>query len=100
VVKQVANVVIYYNKDYDESTEQAVLRVNELIQQIETLHVVKGVYIELLNQSSELMDLLNSPLSEIDIFYINKPIDNEFDNDLINQLSRAEQFEIKYFDKI
>ncbi|GLB58646.1 hypothetical protein [Cytobacillus sp. NCCP-133] len=95
-----ANVVIYYNCEQGESTEQAVLRVNELIQFLETHHIIKGVFLDIYNEGTELMELLNSPLSEIDMIYINKDIDNEFDKALIIQLSRAEQFEIKYIDKI
>jgi DUF1009 family protein len=90
----VSNVVIYYNCGQGESIEKAVSRVNELIQYLETHHVIKGVFLDNFNDSNELMDLLNSPLTEIDIIYIDKPIDNEFDNELINQLSRTEQFEI------
>lgn len=93
-MKQVSNLAIYYKKDQNEDTEQAIVRVNKLIQSLETHHTVKGVFVDLFNESTELMDLLNSQLSEIDIIYINKPIDNEFDNELIYQLSRNEQFEI------
>ena len=94
-----SNVAIYYKQDEEESTEHAVHRLNQFIQSIETHNVVLGVFIDSFNQSSELMDLLNSPLSEIEVIYMNKPLDNEFDNELINQLSRAEQFQIKLFDE-
>jgi len=96
----VANVVIYYNSDRDESTEQAVHRVNKLIQQLETHHVILGVFLDTYNQSTELMELLNSPLSELDLIYTNKPIENEFDKELIFQLSKTERFEIQYFNEI
>lgn len=99
-VKRVANVAIYYQKNKEESTEQAVLHVNELIQQLETHHVIKGVFLDTFNQSIELMELLNSPLSELDYIYLNKPLENEFDNELINQLTRTEQFEIRYFNRV
>ena len=46
------------------------------------------------------MELLNSPLSEIDYIFTNKPIVNEFDKELIIQLSRTEKFEIRYFDEM
>ncbi|MED3653984.1 hypothetical protein P4489_06530 [Heyndrickxia sporothermodurans] len=95
-----ANVAIYYQKNKEESTEQAVLHVNELIQQLETHHVIKGVFLDTFNQSIELMELLNSPLSELDYIYLNKPLENEFDNELINQLTRTEQFEIRYFNRV
>ena len=93
-MKQVANVAIYYQQLKEEDLAQAVDNVIRLIQQLETLHVIKGVFLDNFNESTELMDLLNSPLSEIDIIYINKPIINEFDNALISQLSRTEKFQI------
>ncbi|UHA60910.1 hypothetical protein KDJ21_004180 [Metabacillus litoralis] len=95
-----ANVAIYYQKNKEESTEQAVLHVNELIQQLETHHVIKGIFLDTFNQSIELMELLNSPLSELDYIYLNKPLENEFDNELINQLTRTEKFEIRYFNRV
>ncbi|TFB21463.1 hypothetical protein E3U55_09130 [Filobacillus milosensis] len=95
-----ANIAIYYQKNSNESTEQAVLRVNELIKQLETLHIIKGVFLDNFGQSTELMDLLNSPLSVIDYMYINKPLENEFDNELIDQLKRTEQFQVRYFSEI
>ncbi|MBL5833150.1 hypothetical protein [Niallia sp. RD1] len=99
-MKQVANVFIYYNSDQSESTEQAVHRVNELIHNLEIHHVILGVFLDFFNQSTELMELLNSPLSEIDYIFTNKPIVNEFDKELIIQLSRTEKFEIRYFDEM
>ena len=43
---------------------------------------------------------MDSPLEEIDYIYMNICINNEFDNELINQLSKTEHFEIKYFKEI
>ncbi|MGM0974786.1 MAG: hypothetical protein ACQEW2_17805 [Bacillota bacterium] len=94
-----ANIAIYYQKNKNENTEQSVLRVNNLINQLENHHTVRGVFLDNYNSSTELMEFLNSPLSELDYIYINKPFDNEFDKELIIQLSRAEKFKIKYFDE-
>jgi hypothetical protein len=96
-VKQVANVVIYYKKERDESTEQAVHLVNSLIQQLEIHHAIKGVFMDLPNESTELMELLNSPIYEIDYIYMNKEVEDEFDRQLISQLLNREKFEIRYF---
>lgn len=95
-----ANVAIYYSSNYGENMEQAVLRINNLLTQLESTNVVLGVFIDTFNQSSELMELLSSPLSEIEYLYTNKPIINEFDKELLYQLSLREQFETKYFDEI
>lgn len=93
-----ANAVIYYKMDNEESTEQAVLRVNGLIEKLQTNHTVVGVFMDLSDSSTELMDLLNSPLEEIDYLYINKEIDDEFDSTLISELSRREHFEVRLID--
>ncbi|MGD6813093.1 hypothetical protein [Sutcliffiella horikoshii] len=94
------NTVIYYQKNKNESTEQAVSCVNKLIKQLEPLHIIKGVFLDSYVQSTELMELLNSPLDLIDYIYFNRPVENEFDKELITQLKRAEQFEIIYYDNI
>ncbi|SOC08360.1 hypothetical protein SAMN05880501_10567 [Ureibacillus xyleni] len=93
-------IAIYYQKSENEIAEMAINHINELIQLLETHHTVKGVFIDRYNESIELMELLNSPLSEIDYIYINKPIENDFDRALIQQLLRTEHFKIKYFNEI
>ncbi|WP_026691884.1 hypothetical protein [Peribacillus kribbensis] len=93
-----ANAVIYYKLDDNESTKQAVPRVNALIEQLQTPHVIRGVYIDLPGSSNELMELLNSSLTEIDIIYVNKEIEDEFDITLISELSRRDHFEVILLD--
>lgn len=93
-----AKVVIYYKLNQTDLLEQVVFHVDKLIEQLESLHTIKGVFLDNYNESTELMELLNSPLSEIDFIYINKFIKDEFNNELISQLSRAEKFKIEYFD--
>ncbi|MFS0658219.1 MULTISPECIES: hypothetical protein [Niallia] len=95
-----ANIVIYYNSNKGENTQQAVEQVNNIIHQLEKHHVISGVYIDNFDQSIELMDLLNSPLKRLDYIYINKPIKNEFDKELIYQLSKTEHFKLRYFNEI
>lgn len=95
--KQVANIVIYYCLYNGESVTKSVESVNTLINQLETQHTIKGVYIDNFNESNQLHELLNSPLGEVDYFYLNKPLLDEFDSQLINQLSKAEHFKVKYY---
>lgn len=94
-----ANVVIYYRKDESETPEHAVSRVNELIEKLETHHTIFGVFIDRYNESNELMELLDSPLEEIDYIYMNECINNEFDKELISQLSSTLHFEIRFFNE-
>ncbi|WP_404354874.1 hypothetical protein LG291_14560 [Cytobacillus firmus] len=90
-----AKAVIYYKMNFYEGTEQAVSRVSKWIKELQTLYTVKGVFIDLSDSSTELMELLNSRLSDIDIMFINKDINDEFDSILISELSRREHFEVR-----
>ncbi len=75
-------------------------RINELIQVLEEQYTIKGVFIDRQDESNALMKLLSSSLSEIECIYINKPLENEFDRELVHQLTRTENFKIKYFGQI
>lgn len=91
------NLVIYYQKKECENTDHAVQYVNELIDKLEKHHSVKGVFLDEYDSKSELIELFNSSLSLIDYVYIEESFNDNFDNDLINQLAKAENFKIKYF---
>ncbi|KYG28196.1 hypothetical protein AZF04_09860 [Alkalihalobacillus trypoxylicola] len=94
------NIAIYYQKSEQETSEDSVNRINELIQVLEEPHTIKGVFIDRQVESNALIELLSSPLSQIEFIYINKPFKNEFDSELVHQLARTENFKIKYFDEI
>jgi hypothetical protein len=96
----VGNVVIYYCADINESTDQAISNISSMVNKIERNHVLLGVFIDSFGKSTELMEFTTSSLEEIDILYLNKPIDNEFDSELILQLGRADHFKIKFFDEM
>lgn len=93
-----SNVVIYYKKEQDESIEKTIERVKKLIKQLEVHHTIKGVYLDSTEDRTEFNEMLNSNLSEVDYMYISSNIDDEFDNHLISELSRTEQFEVLLFD--
>lgn len=90
--------MIYYKQKQNKSLEQTVLQINNLIKQLKCHHTILGVFIDTFDESFELIELLNRPLEEIDYMYINKPIEDEFNKELIRQLSKSEQFEVKIFD--
>ncbi|MDG0032694.1 hypothetical protein MMB68_24405 [Priestia sp. Y58] len=95
-----ANVAIYYQQKEHEALEEAIKYVNMFIERIQSLHTIKGVFMDNCGERSRLTDLIDAPLSEIDCIYMEKPFNDEFDSQLINQLSRSEKFELKYFDEI
>lgn len=94
------NIAIYYQKSEKETSEDAVNRIDELIQVLEEQHTIKGVFIDRQVESNALMELLSTILSEIEFIYINRPFENEFDSELVHQLARTENFNIKYFYEI
>ncbi|MDG4655553.1 hypothetical protein P6P90_04785 [Ectobacillus antri] len=94
------NVVIYYQQKQNESTEKAIHYINTLIKKLENRFVIKGVYIDRFENRNEFVDLLQSPLSEIDYIYLEQEITDEFDKQMLNELSKAENFKIKYFHSI
>jgi pantothenate kinase len=96
----VANVVIYYQTKETEKTEEAIEFINNLIQQLETNYVIKGVFIDNLNERNEFYELLNSPLNEIDIIFLEKPLEDEFDKKLLFEVAKMENIHIKYFGQI
>jgi len=61
---------------------------------------VTGVYIDSYNHIEEFSNLINQDLSEIEILYLNRNLEDEFDMKLINELARTSQFNIIYFNEI
>ncbi|HDR7276606.1 TPA: hypothetical protein QCX06_004188 [Bacillus paranthracis] len=91
------NVVIYYQQKQNEPTEQAIHYINTLIKRLENHFFIKGVYIDQFENRNEFIDLLQSPLSEINYIYLEQEITDEFDKQMLNELSKTENFKIKYF---
>ncbi|MCY8491013.1 hypothetical protein [Bacillus atrophaeus] len=93
-------IVIYYRRKKEESVEKSVENINKLINNFGTSHTIKGVFLDDHNDRNQFNELLNFPLKDIDILYTNHYFDDEFDYQLIKQISKAEQFNVKYIDKI
>jgi hypothetical protein len=93
----VAKVVIYYRKSVNEKNEQTVKRINKFIQSISSQHKIKGVLIDNYSESNAFLELVESQLNDIDVIYINQMINNEFEKELLNQLSNTDKFSIKLF---
>lgn len=94
------NIVIYYHQQKNDTVEESIKRVDKIIKSMETCHTVKGVFLDSYNERNQLNDLLNSPLKDIDILFTNHFFDDEFDSQLINQLAKAEQFDVEFLDEI
>lgn len=95
-----ANVAIYYRLNKVESIKVVVDYIKKLIRKLEDQHVIKGVFIDQHNDRNEFNKLISSPLSQIEFIYLNERIEDEFDNQLLNELFRGEQFKIILFNEI
>lgn len=94
------NIVIYYHQQEDETVDNSIERINKIILYLETSHSIKGVFLDSYNDRNQLNELLNSPLKEIDILFTNLLFNDDFDSQLINQLSALENFIVKHLDEI
>jgi hypothetical protein len=96
----VENVVIYYRLKKNEKIETVVEQINILIHQLEKHHLIKGVFIDEYEDRTEFNEMVSYPLSEIDYIVMGNLIEDEFDNLLINELSKSENFNIRRFKEI
>lgn len=91
------NVAIYYKLQKNEDIEHSIQKINQLIEKLNPKHRILGVFIEANKENKKFMELINSPLSDLNFLYMNSLPDDEFDYKLLKELARAEQFEIRGF---
>jgi hypothetical protein len=91
---------IYYRQKEYENVEKSVKTVKEILGQLEKTHRIIGVFLDSFNDRTELNELLNFPLNELDILYVNHSFDDEFDTELLIQLSKAEKFVVRYIEEL
>jgi hypothetical protein len=96
----VANVVIYYQQEENECIEKTIKNINSIIKKLEFQNKIKGVFIDRFGERLEFGELINSPISQIDYIFLNKPLEDDFDNQLLNELARTENFKLFYFSEI
>jgi hypothetical protein len=99
-VLKMLKAAIYYRQQEYESIEKSVEIVKKVINKIEKTQNIVGVFMDSFNDRAELFELFNSPMSELDILYIIHSLEDEFDSELIMQLSKTEQFAVKYIEDI
>lgn len=92
-----ANIAIYYKLSQVEEAEQAISCIEKMISKIETRYNIVGVFIDSFNESVKLMELLDTNLSNTDFILMNKYLNNEFDQTVLDQLSKSEKFKILFF---
>ena len=91
---------IYYRQEEYENIDKSVKKVKKIIEKVEKTHNIIGVFLDSFNDRTEFNELLNSPMNELDILYVNHFFEDEFDRELLFQLSKAEQFAVHYIEEI
>ncbi|MEH6949627.1 hypothetical protein V7068_21820 [Bacillus sp. JJ634] len=90
------NLVVYYQLKQNESYDIAVENIESVINNLKAKYIIKGVFVDSFENQSELFELLQKPLSEIDYILMESEPADEFTWQLLNELSRTENFEVKY----
>ncbi|XKH52000.1 hypothetical protein LG275_13770 (plasmid) [Chryseomicrobium palamuruense] len=89
------NALIYYRQEKEEDIQNAIDYVNEVINKIEKNSLIKGVFVDSYNERTEFDNLINNSLDNIDLIYLNIDILDEFDENLLNQIARADRIQTK-----
>ncbi|OXS74240.1 hypothetical protein [Domibacillus enclensis] len=89
--------VIYCQLEPDQLVEKEVEHIQAFIEKVDA--DIMGVFIDSHDSNDELMNMANQDLSVVSFLYLNKPLADEFDYKLLQELARQEQFEILYFDE-
>lgn len=90
-----ANVAIYYQLNEHEESINAITSITYIVKSLETYYTIVGVFVDSVNESIRLMDLFDMNLSTISKLIINKYPVNEFDQEMLYQLSKSEKFKIE-----
>ncbi|MEC0346372.1 hypothetical protein [Peribacillus frigoritolerans] len=90
--------VIYYQLEQNRELDEEVKQIESIIKKIDA--EILGVFVDLYDSNDELINMTTNDLSVISYLYVNKPFVDEFNQKLLQELSRQEQFDIKYFDDI
>ncbi|GGJ59942.1 TPP-dependent 2-oxoacid decarboxylase [Anoxybacillus voinovskiensis] len=92
-----ATIAIYYQMKEKQQTEEAIEIINRFIRQLQTEHVIKGVFIDRYAERNEFYELLHSASSKINILFLEKPVEDEFDKKLLLAVIQTENIQVKYF---
>ncbi|MCZ0754538.1 hypothetical protein [Anoxybacillus sp. J5B_2022] len=95
-----ATIAIYYQMKVNQKIEEVIAFINDFIRQLETDNVIKGVFIDQYAERSEFYELLHSSSNKIDIIFLEKPLEDEFDEKLLLEIAKIENIQIKYFSEL
>ncbi|MGM0924043.1 MAG: hypothetical protein ACQEWW_23030 [Bacillota bacterium] len=92
--------VLYYRQKENENTDETIRDLNSLVKQLEHHYTIKGVYIDRFSSHDEFYNLMNSYQREdIDVIILKEPLNDEFDEILLNEIARTENIRLKLWDQ-
>ncbi|WP_066325911.1 hypothetical protein [Anoxybacteroides amylolyticum] len=93
-------IAIYYQMKENQQIEEAIEIINVFIRQLKTEHVIKGVFIDQYGERNEFYELLHSASSKINILFLEKPLEDEFDKKLLLAVAKTENVQVRYFGEL
>jgi hypothetical protein len=93
------NSIIYFRQKESESLEDFMKKSDIFISNIKHLYTIKAVFADSHNDRSQLYSFINSPPKSIDVLIIDHYITDEFDQRLLDEISRMENFRIEYAER-
>ncbi|OHX50688.1 hypothetical protein [Cytobacillus oceanisediminis] len=95
------NALIYYQQKQKEKTSESINIVNKIIKVLQKEdYKIMGVYIDKYNNQIEFMELIQEIPSHLNQLFIEYLPEDEFNQQILNELAKTENFEIRYFSEI
>lgn len=88
------NLLIYYQQPPQENIESSISFIDRLIKKNCTHYNIKGVFIDSYKEKDKFLELIQSPLDDINSIMLIGEITDEFDNQLLKELAKVDNFEI------
>ncbi|AKG74522.1 hypothetical protein [Salinicoccus halodurans] len=93
------NIAVYYKLDKHETDTKAVNRINLLINTLTSKkYNIKQVFIDEWSDNKQLNKLLEFQLEELDILYLKDHSNDYFNEELLNEVAKINDFSIVNFD--
>ncbi|SIS90103.1 hypothetical protein [Salimicrobium salexigens] len=88
--------ILYYRSSTDQSNEQVIEFIEERLPFLEEKYSIQGVYIDGSDMREEFENLVQLDLSFLDALILNRNLSDEFDEILLQEISRRESFSVVY----
>ncbi|RFU65119.1 hypothetical protein [Peribacillus glennii] len=89
-------IVIYYQQKECEMLDHAISFVNKIIGSLQKTHEILGVFFDHYGEREEFYNFINSNPKQVDVIFLTKSLEDEFDQRLLEEFARAEKIQIKF----